>query len=403
MRFKSYLQQSFLLCSAASFILNMNSIQAAEVVADQPVAIYNVKGFRPATGMLFDKADVLINQNLSKKVPCPPVLYSKKKVINPKAKTELSICKEWTKDLIYNQGDLGSCTANSSMQAVRMLSVINSDKPHVMVSDSRGRLVRNPDMLDPSRLYQYYNTRFYETKMAGLSFDPTDDTGASIIGSVLALDKFGCCPESVIVNEETINLVDLKGHYKFTGWKYDVSKFSIQPEPDCYQAAYDRSIDGLNDGTPFTQVGKILNPYARISVALQYRDLSSAYRNKSASYLNTPEEQMHFRDGVLTALSNNHPVLIGLALDNTFMHDQKGFIPTPVLKDFKPIGGHALLVDAYGPLNPNNPGKNYYRIKNSWGEDWGDAGSGYLEESYLNNVNFFGVEAHEVWLNPAVK
>lgn len=401
MSLKNYLQQSILLCSSATFLLNMNMTQAAEIDADQPVYLYNIKGFKAPSGVLSEKSGDLIDMHLSNKVPCPRM--KKSRPINPDVITELSICKEWTQDLVYDQGDLGSCTANASMNAVRMLSVMSSSNPHVMVEDRSGKLVLNPDMLNPSRLYQYYNTRYYEANVNGAKFDPTDDTGASIIGTVLALDKYGCCPEKIVINEEVINLFDLQGRFKFTGWNYDPKNFHIQPDPDCYHKAFDSTIDGLNDGTPFTNADKILNPYARISKALQYKDLSSAYRSRNYKYLNTPEEQINFRDGMLRALTNNHPVLIGLSLDKSFMHPQKGFIPTPALKNFSSDGGHAMFVVGYGPFNPENQKARYWKVYNSWGGNWGVDGVCFIEDNYLNNVNFFGVEAHEIWLNPAVK
>lgn len=401
MSLKNYLQKSILLCSSATFFLNMNITRAAEIDVDQPVALYNIKGFKAASGVLSEKGVDLIDIHLSNKLPCPRM--KKSKPINPDVITELSVCKEWTQDLIYDQGDLGSCTANASMNAVRMLSVMSSSNPHVMVEDRSGKLVRNPDMLDGSRNYLYYNTRSYEAIINRVNFDSTDDSGASIIGTVLALDKYGCCPEKVVINEESIDLLDLKGRFKFTGWDYDTKKFHIQPTPDCYRHAFDSNIDGLNDGTPFINVDKILNPYARISKALQYKDLSSDYRSRNYRYLNTEAEQLSFRDGMLRALTNNHPVLIGLSLDKSFMHPQKGFIPTPALKNFNSDGGHAMLVVGYGPFNPEDQKARYWKVINSWGGNWGVDGTCFIKDDYLNNVNFFGVEAHEIWLNPAVK
>lgn len=348
---------------------------------------FNVKGYSPARLSLLESASP---RALKKKFTATNIQ------INPNKITELPLIKDWTLDLVYNQGNLGSCTANSAAFTVRYLSMATSATPSVRIKTTTGTVL-NPDMLSMSRLYQYYHTRSYEAKLNKIRFKPQDDTGASIIGSILALDKYGCCPEKGRIDGETISLFDLRGHMVDNGWDYNISQFHVQPDPDSYIHAFDKSITGLNDGTPFAPSAQSVNPYARIAKDLQYKDLSTVYRRASSSYVNTDNDKQNFRNGILYALESNHPVMMGTMLDDSFMNSRNGYFPTPALHGFTPTGGHAMSIVGYGPYNSAAPTKRYYKVINSWG-NWGDKGFGYFEEDYLNNVNVFGVEAYEVWL-----
>ena len=96
---------------------------------------------------------------------------------------------------IYNQGKIGSCTANSTLAAYSMLAL-------------REDRVVNDDI--QSRLFQYYNTRVLEGKQEV-------DSGASIRNSIKALNKFGTLPEEF--------------------WIYDSKKVCTRPPERCYQKA----------------------------------------------------------------------------------------------------------------------------------------------------------------------
>jgi len=68
----------------------------------------------------------------------------------------------------------------------------------------------------------------------------------------------------------------------------------------------------------------------------------------------------------------------------------------PNLSTFSPIGGHAIVLVGYGPYNPNNYSKNYFKFINSWGPNWGQGGFGFFDEEYVANVNVFWSEAFAV-------
>jgi C1A family cysteine protease len=89
---------------------------------------------------------------------------------------------------VYDQGNLGSCTANA--------------------------LVANFQYDDPdfygSRLFLYFNERFIEN-------DVGEDGGAQLSDGIQSLQQFGLCLE--------------------TSWPYNISKFTEKPSDSCYSEA----------------------------------------------------------------------------------------------------------------------------------------------------------------------
>ncbi|HEY3823117.1 MAG TPA: C1 family peptidase [Bryobacteraceae bacterium] len=94
---------------------------------------------------------------------------------------------------IYDQGQIGSCTANAISAAVQFEQ--KKQALHVFM---------------PSRLFVYYNERSIEKTI-------NSDAGAQIRDGVKSLANLGVCPE--------------------TEWPYDANKFADKPTPACYTAA----------------------------------------------------------------------------------------------------------------------------------------------------------------------
>lgn len=93
----------------------------------------------------------------------------------------------------YDQGALGSCTANALCGVVGYL---------------------DPKMLG-SRLFLYYNEREMEGTLG-------EDSGAFLADGVKALETCGICPEAM--------------------WAYDVAKFTVRPGDECYKEALDHQV-----------------------------------------------------------------------------------------------------------------------------------------------------------------
>jgi C1A family cysteine protease len=94
---------------------------------------------------------------------------------------------------VYDQGQLGSCTANAIAGAVQF--------------DQKKQGVAT---FMPSRLFIYYNERDMENTVSS-------DSGAQIRDGIASIGKLGVCPESE--------------------WPYDIAKFADKPGASCYSDA----------------------------------------------------------------------------------------------------------------------------------------------------------------------
>jgi C1A family cysteine protease len=94
---------------------------------------------------------------------------------------------------VYDQGQLGSCTANAIAAAIEF------DQRH-----------QNRPEFMPSRLFIYYNERTMEGTVAS-------DCGAQIRDGIKTVNTQGVCHESL--------------------WPYDVARFAQEPPAGCYSEA----------------------------------------------------------------------------------------------------------------------------------------------------------------------
>jgi C1A family cysteine protease len=94
----------------------------------------------------------------------------------------------------YNQGELGSCTANAISGELQFLEMKEGAASPVM----------------PSRLFIYFNERALEGTV-------DSDSGAQIRDGIKSVAKRGFCPEEL--------------------WPYDIRRFAHKPPDKCYRAA----------------------------------------------------------------------------------------------------------------------------------------------------------------------
>ena len=111
---------------------------------------------------------------------------------------------------VYDQGQLGSCTANGIGGAIQF---------------DRMKQKLTPDFV-PSRLFIYYNERVIEHTV-------NSDSGAMIRDGIKSVSKQGVCPE--------------------TDWPYDITQFAKKPPTNCYKEAlqykavqYQRLLQNVN-------------------------------------------------------------------------------------------------------------------------------------------------------------
>ena len=95
---------------------------------------------------------------------------------------------------VYDQGQLGSCTANAIAGAIQFDQMKQS----------------LAQIFTPSRLFIYYNERVIEGTVAS-------DSGAQIRDGIKSVSSQGVCPEEL--------------------WPYDIANFAEQPPANCYQVA----------------------------------------------------------------------------------------------------------------------------------------------------------------------
>jgi C1A family cysteine protease len=95
---------------------------------------------------------------------------------------------------VYNQGELGSCTANAIGGAMQF---------------ERHKQKLKPEFI-PSRLFIYYNERVMENSV-------NSDAGAQIRDGIKSIASQGDCPE--------------------LEWPYEIAKFTCKPAPNCYRDA----------------------------------------------------------------------------------------------------------------------------------------------------------------------
>ena len=138
---------------------------------------------------------------------------------------------------VYDQGQLGSCTANAigaAFEFEQMKQKITS--------------------FMPSRLFIYYNERVIEHTV-------DNDNGAQIRDGIKSVNKQGVCPEKI--------------------WKYDINAFAKKPLAKCYSEAmknqvlsYQRVVRDLNsmkgclaEGFPFVLGFTVYDGFESAAVA----------------------------------------------------------------------------------------------------------------------------------------
>jgi C1A family cysteine protease len=205
---------------------------------------------------------------------------------------------------VYNQGELGSCTANALACAIQY-------------DELKQNLLNNQT---PSRLFIYYNERDMEGNI-------DNDTGASLRDGVKSINNVGYCDE--------------------TQWPYDIEKFKYKPTQDCYD-------------------------YAR--------------KHKALTYKRVQQDETHIK----SVLNMGFPVVFGISVYESFESERvakTGIVPLPENSEIM-LGGHAIVLVGY------DEEKRLFTFRNSWGEDWGDKGYGYLPYEYVCDNNL----ASDFWV-----
>jgi C1A family cysteine protease len=195
---------------------------------------------------------------------------------------------------VYDQGRLGSCTANAIAAAFEF-ALMKQQLADFM----------------PSRLFIYYNERVMEGTA-------DCDSGAMIRDGIKSVHRQGVCTEDA--------------------WPYDIDRFTAEPGADCYRSALD------NQTLAYQRVAQSLN---------QMRG----------------------------CLANGFPFVFGFAVYESFETPdvaRTGVVPLPAAGETL-LGGHAVLAVGYDDATAR------FRVRNSWGADWGDGGYFTIPYAYLTD------------------
>lgn len=122
-------------------------------------------------------------------------------------------------------------------------------------------------------------------------------------------------------------------------WPYDVAQFKNRPSVECYSEA-------------------------ELHKALQYSRVDQT------------------ENAITHALAAGHPVVLGIQIYDAFESEavaKDGLVPMPNFDTEQCQGGHAVLIVGY------DYNKRLYKVRNSWGPDWGDHGYFYLPFEYVHS------------------
>jgi C1A family cysteine protease len=139
---------------------------------------------------------------------------------------------------VYDQGQLGSCTANALSAAIEFLDLKDKKTPIMF-----------------SRLFIYYNERKLEGTVRY-------DSGAAIRDGVKTLFSLGVCPESM--------------------WPYIISRFTKKPSLSCYAAA---SPHKIADSLSYTRLNTVDDMRTQLSLGYPFVFGFTVYESFEGSYV----------------------------------------------------------------------------------------------------------------------
>ena len=120
-------------------------------------------------------------------------------------------------------------------------------------------------------------------------------------------------------------------------WPYEIQKFRTSPSLECFNVASDN----------------VVSAYYRV--------------------VDTGRAKL---DDFEVAVRANHPVIIGVDCGDSFFNYKAGEVAS---YPSKVDGGHAIIVTGFRRYAD---GRRDFRIRNSWGPNWGDFGHAWIDQEY---------------------
>lgn len=121
-------------------------------------------------------------------------------------------------------------------------------------------------------------------------------------------------------------------------------------------------------------------PFVEENVTKEYPEtlLVEAEKHQAISYYRIPDGNL---DMMLQTLSAGHPIVFGMVIFNSFETSEvakTGIVNMPVRGDGA-IGGHAVVLVGYDKATER------FKVRNSWGKDWGQNGYFTAPFQYISN------------------
>ncbi|MDR3392395.1 MAG: C1 family peptidase [Sulfuriferula sp.] len=118
-----------------------------------------------------------------------------------------------------------------------------------------------------------------------------------------------------------------------------------------------------------------LNP-ATLSVKPSLEAYAEGAKHTALQYASVDQTE----NAITHALAAGHPVVFGITVYDSFESDEvaaNGLVPMPDVNTEQCQGGHAVLIVGY------DYHKRLFKVRNSWGPDWGDHGYFYLPFEFV--------------------
>lgn len=147
---------------------------------------------------------------------------------------------------------------------------------------------------------------------------------------------------------------------------------SSNPESGCYNRLVVDSLARFGVATEATWPYTVQNATRRPSLKAFRESIGYTCGN----YYSITGAGSTRKDALLKALSNNHPIIFGTAIEESFLSYTGGIILLPCNKI---VGLHAMDIVGY------NYDKRAFRVRNSWSIYWGEGGYCWMAEDYIMN------------------
>lgn len=140
-----------------------------------------------------------------------------------------------------------------------------------------------------------------------------------------------------------------------------------------------KKIDGYNgDGTYIRVALKIIQERGYLAKAERYK-LKKDTSFKIEKYVRLTSKQQ-----IKEALYHVGPVVFGITVDESIYAPVRGIVPEP---QGRTLGGHAMIIVGYDDNKKCLGSRGAFRIKNSWGRDWGSRGFAWLPYSHFDKYS----------------